>query len=240
MRHRKAAAAAAASVLMMFSACAAVMGGISSSITTQEFETGYSSVYAETIAFKGIENKEYESELNLSVESDVEAAVAEFDVMAQEAAELLPEGVKSTLRITQDVKRTDGGFISFIEEHYIYTGGAHGNTSWFPRNIDTLSAEPHALALSELFSDKGYRETINRLIDEEAAEDPEKYSELWAEPHITEENENNYYITDEDLVIFFPPYTLSYYAKGFIEFNIKLTEIEGMLRDEYKRIASAD
>ena len=57
-------------------------------------------------------------------------------------------------------------------------------------------------------------------------------------PLITEDTENNYYITDEDLVIFFPPYTLSYYAKGFIEFNIRLTEIEGMLKDEYKRIAA--
>ncbi len=232
------AAAAAASALIFISGCAGMLGGISTSIETEEFETDYSTVYAEKIVFKGIENKDYASELNLSVESDVDAAVAEFDGLAQEAAELLPEGVKSSFRITQDVKRTKDGFISFIEEHYIYVGGAHGNTSWFPRNIDTLSAEPHDLALSELFSDDGYRETINRLIDEEVEKDPEKYSELWAEPHITEDTENNYYITDEDLVIFFPPYTLSYYAKGFIEFNIRLTEIEGMLKDEYKRIAA--
>lgn len=59
-------------------------------------------------------------------------------------------------------------------------------------------------------------------------------------PVITEEDQNNYYITDEDLVIFFPPYTLSYYAKGFIEFDIKLTEIEGMINEKYKNIAIND
>lgn len=211
-------------------------GSYREKITVDEFETEYSTVYAEVIAFEGIENKEYGSELNLSIESDVGAAVNEFDVLAAEAAENLPAGVKSAFKLTQEVKKNKDGFISFIESHYIYTGGAHGSTSWYPRNIDTLSDDPHDLAISELFEDDGYRDTINRLIDELIEKEQQKYSGLWEEPHITEENENNYYITDEELVIYFPPYTLSYYAKGFVEFPIRLGEVEGMLKDEYRRI----
>lgn len=65
-------------------------------------------------------------------------------------------------------------------------------------------------------------------------ENPDKYSELWEKPEITNENENRFYMTDTDLVIFFPPYELSYYAKGFIEFPIPLEEINPILKDHYK------
>lgn len=226
-------------VVALTSACSND-GSYGTEITSDEFETDYSSVYAETVSFSGFENKDYESELNISIENDVDAAVNEFDALAREAAEILPEGVKATMMITQSIKRNSSGFISFIEEHYIYSGGAHGNTSWYPRNIDVLSAEPHNLALSELFADEGYREELERIINEKVEEEPEKYSELWEQPSLNEESENNYYITDEDLVIFFPPYTLSYYAKGFIEFNIRLTEIEGILKEEYKKLAALE
>ena len=43
-----------------------------------------------------------------------------------------------------------------------------------------------------------------------------------------------FYMTDEDLVIFFPPYVLSYYAKGFIEFPLRLTELNGYLNEEFR------
>ena len=227
--------AAALAAVLPVSACSAA-GGYGTEITSDEFETGYSTVYAETISFSGFENKEYESELNLSVENDVKAAVEEFDSLAQEAAETLPEGVKSALNITQDVKRADSGFVSFVESHYIYAGGAHGNTSWYPRNIDVISSDPHNLTLSELFSDEEYKEKLTLLMEEEIKEDPERYSGLWEQPSVNDETENYFYVTDSDLVIFFSPYTLSYYAKGFVEFDIRLTEIEGMLKDEYKRL----
>lgn len=220
--------------VILLSSCSS--GAYRETVTTDEFETEYSTVYAEVIAFDGMENKEYESELNLSIEGDVRASVNEFDTLAIEASEKLPAGVKSAFKVTQEVKKNKDGFLSFIETHYIYTGGAHGSTSWYPRNIDALSAEPHNLTISELFDDEGYRETINRLIDELVEKDPQKYSGLWEEPQITSENENNYYITDEELVIFFPPYTLSYYAKGFVEFPIRLGEVEGMLKEEYRRL----
>lgn len=224
---------ALASVLLL---CSCSGGACRETITTDEFETDYSTVYAEVISFEGMESREYESELNLAIESDVAAAVNEFDTLATEASEKLPAGIKSAFKVTQEVKKNKDGFLSFVESHYIYTGGAHGSTSWYPRNIDLCSDEPHPLALKELFDDDGYRETINRLIDELIEKDPQKYSGLWEEPHINAENENNYYITDEELVIFFPPYTLSYYAKGFVEFPIRLGEVEGMLKEEYRRL----
>lgn len=228
------------SCMILFTAGCSSDGSYDVTKKSDEFETDYSSVYAETISFGGMENSAYQSELNMSIENDVSAAVNEFDTLADEASENLPDGVKAAFKITQEIKRNSDGFISFIETHYIYSGGAHGNISWFPRNIDVLSPTPHNLELKELFNDDGYRETINRMIDELVEKHPDKYNELWEKPEINDENENNFYITDNELVIYFPPYTLSYYAKGFVEFPIRLSEISGMLNDEYKRLVSED
>ncbi len=219
---------------MMLSGCTMLLDGYDVKINKEEQESDYSSVYAEIIEFDGIKNKEYESELNMSVRSNVDEAIAQFDKLAQDASEELPEGVKSALSITQKVKRNTDDIISFVSEHYIYTGGAHGNTSWYPRTINVLAENPHDLKLSELFKDKDYIKKLNAIIDTMVKENPDKYSELWEKPELTKENENRFYMTDIDLVIFFPPYELSYYAKGFIEFPIPLAELSPLLKEEYR------
>jgi hypothetical protein len=209
-------------------------GGYKTKIKKEEQESEYSSVYAEVIEFSGFENSEYLSELNMSIMKEVEDSISEFDSLSLESVSSLPAGVKTALHITQHMKRNKGGIISFIEEHYTYLGGAHGNTVWVARNIDVRSPSPHNLELSELFVDESYIETINNLIDKLVEENPEKYSELWAQPHIGSEDRYRYYLTDEDLVIFFSPYELSYYAKGFIEFPVRMTELNGILKEEYR------
>ncbi len=229
--HKKFTAAVLGTV-MTISGCAA-FGGYKIKINKEEQETDYSSVYAEIIEFDGFKNKEFQSELNISVSDDVSAAISQFDSLALEAKEDMPAGVKSALHITQDIKRNSDDIISFIEEHYIYLGGAHGSTSWYPRTVDVIAKEPHILTLDELFCDE-YISILNTKIDEMVEDNPDKYSELWAEPHIMEENKNRFYITDTDLVIFFPPYELSYYAKGFIEFPIPLSDINHILNERYR------
>lgn len=223
---------AAAAVVMLCSGCGR-NGAYKEIVTTKEQETDNASVYAEVISFSGLPDKEYQKLLNEQIEDDVEGAIDEFKDEAEEAK--LPPGVKAALSIKQSVKRNSDGIISFVTENYTYLGGAHGITRWLPYTVNAASDAPRILQLKELFIDEdGYIDTINRMIDELAKQDPEKYSELWAEPHITTEDQRQFYMTDEDLVIFFPPYVLSYYAKGFIEFPLRLTELNGYLKEEFR------
>ncbi len=219
---------------MLFTGCSVISDGYGVAIHKEEQESEYSSVYAEIIEFDGFGNKEYQSELNMSIQKDTEDAISGFDALAQEASQKLPKGVKSALSITQKVRRNTKDLISFITEVYIYTGGAHGMTSWYPKTIDVTLENPHQLSLGELFKAKDYIEKLNVVINTMVKENPDKYSELWAKPEITKENQNRFYLTDTDLVIFFPPYELSYYAKGFIEFPIPLEELNPILKDRYK------
>lgn len=219
---------------LVLAGCTLFGSGYKTTINKEEQESDYSVVYAEIIEFDGFKNKKYESELNLSVQKDVEDAISQFDSLALEAKESLPKGVKSTFNITQKIKRNSSDIISFISEHYIYTGGAHGVTSWYPRTVDVVSDNPHDLKLGELFSDEEYINRLNFIIAKMVKENPDKYSELWEKPEVTKENENRFYMTDTELVIFFPPYELSYYAKGFVEFPIPLEDINPILKDRYK------
>ena len=221
---------------IILSGCTFFRDGYGVSIKKEEQESEYSSVYAEIIEFDGLGNKEYQSELNMSVQDNVKDAIGQFDALALEAKESLPEGIKSVLNIRQKLKRNSENIISFISEHYIYTGGAHGSTSWYPETIEVTSEKPHNLALGELFSDKDYIKKLNTIISTMVKDNPDKYSELWEKPEITLENENRFYMTDTDLVIFFPPYELSYYAKGFIEFPIPLDSLNSILKEEYRTI----
>lgn len=225
--------AASSAMLMLSAAGCGTEGVYRTSISKEEQETDYSSVYAEIIEFGGFPDREYQSLLNEQIEDDVEGAIEEFDGEAAQAE--LPVGVKAALSIKQNVKRNSSGIISFVTENYTYLGGAHGITRWLPYTVNVASDAPRILELRELFEDEdGYINTINRMIDELIAEKPEEYTELWAEPHITLEEQRQFYMTDEDLVIFFPPYVLSYYAKGFIEFPLRLTELNGYLKEEFR------
>ena len=201
-------------------------------ITSAEYETDNSAAYAETVQFNGFENSEFEKTINDSIAKDINGALISFDTMVSESADNIRMGNRCILEIHQYEKNNKNDFISIIEEHYVYTGGAHGTTSWYPRNIDTLANK--TVLLSDLFEDDSYKGELNRQIDIILEDNKDTYSDLWSHPKIT--SEENFYINDGNLVIFYPPYELSYYARGFVEFPIKLEDIEGYLKEEYKRL----
>ena len=81
------------------------------------------------------------------------------------------------------------------------------------------------MKLADLFADDGYVSTLNRMINEEMEKHSEEYKDLWAKPEIKQEHQTDFYIQDDDLVIFFQPYDLSYYARGFVEFRLDLAAV---------------
>lgn len=214
--------------------CACDMARVSVNTSVREYETDFSAVRAEIISFSGMKNIEFEESINADIEQSVESDVVAFDSEAQACSDNVRMGNKCVLDIKWEEEYNANDFISVVEEKYVYTGGAHGNTVRIPRNID-LAAE-RALSLADLFTDDGYRDTLNRLIDEEVAENPEEYKDLWAKPQIQDSHQTDFYIKDGELVIFFQPYVLSYYARGFVEFELDLEDLSGYMKEEYRRL----
>lgn len=214
--------------------CACDLTGIRSEISTREYETDFSAVHAETIYFSGMKDADFENSINAELEQAVESDVVAFDSEAQASTDKVRMGNKCVLDIKWKEAYNNNDFISVVEEKYIYTGGAHGNTVRIPRNID-LSAKKQ-VQLADLFEDDGYKDTLNRLINERIEEDSEAYKDLWAKPEIKEAHQTDFYIEGDKLVIFFQPYDLSYYARGFVEFPLDTEELSGYMKEEYRRL----
>lgn len=204
--------------------------GVKTSVS--EYDSDISSVYVEEIEFSGFLDKEFEKSINDTIAEDLKGAMISFDTMVSESEENVRMGNRCVLEIRQILKNNDKNLISLLEEHYVYTGGAHGSTMRYPRNIDTLGNK--TVTAEDVFCE-GYEEELNRKIDKIMEENKEEYSDLWEHPKAGKDM--NFYISDDKLVIFFQPYELSYYARGFVEFPIKLEEIRGLLKEEYKRLA---
>ena len=122
-----------------------------------------------------------------------------------------------------------GDIVSIVGECHSYTGGVHDNLSRIVKNIDIKNEK--LIAFDDLFCDDGYINRINSYIEVLSEQKPEKFSELWKKPIVTKEQK--FYLTPESLVIFFDPYELSYYAKGFVEIEIPYDEITSFLNPEY-------
>ena len=202
------------------------------STVPKEYENEYSEVKAQILQISIPDEKEYSEQLNQAFLQEADEAIAGFDTEAGEASSVERHGAKSVFQTTQNVSYNKNNFISVTEEAYVYTGGAHGMTVRKTRNIDTLAKKE--ITLSDLFSEEGYKETLNRMINEVKEKHPEEYSELWEQPQI--KPEQDFYLTDTDLVVYYQPYELSYYARGFVEVPLRLTELKGYLKEEYYRL----
>lgn len=203
-------------------------------LTPRQYETDFSTVEAEELSFSGMENNEFQKELNTKLSEELSSSLVAFDSLAQENSSNVTMGNKSLFNNQWEEKYNKNEFLSFINEQYTYLGGAHGTTVWYPLNADAASGK--LLSLEDLFEDKGYKETLNRLINELVEQNPDEYADLWEKPEIRDSSQTDFYINGSDLVIFFQPYELSYYARGFVEFPIKLEELSGYLKEEYRRL----
>ncbi len=201
-------------------------------ITQSSYETDLADVTVQGFEISHISDKNFASQINSEISDDINGALVSFDTMVADSREDLRMGNKCVLNITQEVKNNSNNLLSIVEEHYIYTGGAHGSYMLYPRNYDLNKSKQ--IYLSDLFSDEGYIEVLNNLITELAKNNPDTYNELWEKPQITPHHEYDFYFENNRLVIFFQPYTLSYFAKGYITFPIKLSDISGYLYEEYR------
>lgn len=221
-------------IIAAFSAaalCGCAYRGADIRLTESSYNTDTSEIHVQGFEIAGLKDAEFCSRINSAVKSDIEGAIISFETMVQDSLGELRMGNRCIMDITQELYYNENDFLSIIEEHYVYTGGAHGSRARYPRNYDLAGSKQ--VYLSDLFND-GYKETLNRIILEQEKSDTERYSELWERPEILEEHETNFFLTPGKLVIFFQPYELSYFAKGYVEFEIPFSQISGSMKEEWR------
>ncbi|MCD8391117.1 MAG: DUF3298 and DUF4163 domain-containing protein [Firmicutes bacterium] len=219
----------AVSAAALIGGCAANCGA-KISIETSQYETDTATLYVETPVFSSMEDTDFEDELNAEYETEIREKITEFE--SSESGEPLSGGNKRVLEIRQEVTYNTESFISVVTETYGYEGGAHGQSVKSAKNIDVSNGA--VLELEDLFSDSDYKTVLNRLITEIMEENPNEYSNLWEKPVIKDSSARDFCLSADGLVIFYQPYDLSYYARGFVNFTIEYEDISGYLKDEYR------
>ena len=140
--------------------------------------------------------------------------------------------VKGTFRpyeldIRYTLTRSTDRWISYYQDVYCYTGGAHGMTVRSSLNLDVQAGQK--IKIGDLFRDDyDYRTVIEQEIRRQIALKADQYSNGGSD--FTGIDEESFYITQNGLVFYFQIYELAPYARGIVEFTIPFDLVKTGLR----------
>lgn len=121
--------------------------------------------------------------------------------------------------------------LSLYIDNFQYTGGAHGITTRNTYTYDLVSG--NRLNLTDLFKDSyDYKTPINKFIGEEIAKNPEYYFKS-GKNFAGIKNKQDYYVSDEGIVIVFQLYEIAPYASGIREFTIPFSLVKDGLKYKF-------
>lgn len=156
---------------------------------------------------------------------------------------LYPQSVKDFLASTNnrpfnpyasalnyEVTYNENCFLSFYYDTYIFTGGAHGNTTRKSNTFSLLTAKP--IRLDYFFNRQNYKQYVLTEILRQAKINQSQeggfyfddYEKLIAKYF----NPNNFYLTTEGVVIYFNQYEIAPYAVGIPEFLISNDKLDNL------------
>lgn len=129
-----------------------------------------------------------------------------------------------TYRQDYDVMLNKNGIMSIVNNSYMYVqGAAHGMSMRSSINIDMTTGRLYSL--QELFKPgTDYKSRLNNIIKNQIAEGN---IPLLREFQGINDNQE-YYLTDKELVIYYQLYDYTPYAYGFLEFYIPYEKISNM------------
>ncbi len=171
----------------------------------------------------GISNKKQEDLVNDKIINSTEDWIDEVKQIADEyfkgkTAPLMPYQLYSRYKLTNN-----SGIISFYIDYYQFSGGAHGITNRVAYNIE--EANGIEMQLKDIFKGN-YKDVINKEISRQISKDPDRYFSGKDGFNGIGDNQN-FYIKNNKVVIYFGLYEIAPYASGISEFIIPNKLLEG-------------
>ena len=176
----------------------------------------------------GLSSKEQENVVNNKIIKWTENWINEVKEIADEyfkdkPSPLMPYQLYARYKITNN-----SDIISFYIDYYQFSGGAHGITTRMSYNIDKVTGQE--LQLKDIFKDSfQYKDVINKEINRQISKDPDRYFTGKDGFNGIADNQN-FYIKNHTLVIYFGLYEIAPYAGGIPEFIIPNNLFEGNLK----------
>ncbi|QUH20043.1 DUF3298 and DUF4163 domain-containing protein [Alkaliphilus sp. B6464] len=137
------------------------------------------------------------------------------------------ENPQTTITGYYEIKTNERGILSIALTNYAFSGGAHGLTIMKSLTFDVETGKLYSL--KDLFKDgSNYVDVLSAIIEEQIGE-----RDI---PLITKFDkirpDQDFYIADKALVIYFQLYDLEPYAYGFPQFPISVYEIQDIIKED--------
>lgn len=210
--------------LTVLSSC---KSGIDIKTEDKSYKTAGISVTAPIPQLSGLSSKDLQETINEEYLSLSGELLNNFNKAAKETGE------QSVFDMSTTPHYNRNNLLSVVTQIDYYAKRNNKSSFRITKNIDTKKCIE--LKLGDLFSDDGYIDMINAGISEEVSANPDKYRDLWEKPKLSQNQ--RFYIDGENIVLFYPPYELSYYERGFVEIPIALNSMSGYLKPEYRYLA---
>ena len=170
-------------------------------------------------------NKEQEEEINNKIIKWTEDWINEVKQIADEYFKDKPEPLMAYQLYARYKLTNNSDIISFYIDYYQFSGGAHGITNRIAYNIEKSSG--NEMQLKDIFKDNyNYKNVINEEINRQISKDPDRY--FTGKDGFNGIGDNqNFYIKNNTLVIYFGLYEIAPYASGISEFIIPNNLLEG-------------
>lgn len=137
------------------------------------------------------------------------------------------ENPQTTITGYYEIKTNERGILSIVLTNYAFSGGAHGLTIMKSLTFDVETGKLYSL--KDLFKDgSNYVDVLSEIIEEQIEE-----RDI---PLIIEfdkiKPDQDFYIADKALVIYFQLYELAPYVYGFPQFPISVYEIQDIIKED--------
>lgn len=170
----------------------------------------------------GINNKEEEKVINRQILDFTDMWIKDVKELADEyygSPNNIEPRFPYELRSKYSIKRQNK-ILSFYIDYYQFTGGAHGITTRIPYNVDIKTGKK--LFIKDLFADGyEYEKIINEEIRKQIALNPDFYFEGKDGFNGIKEKQQ-YYIDDNNIIVYFGQYEIAPYVTGIPEFIIPI------------------
>lgn len=171
-------------------------------------------------------NQEFADEICRDL-SEIAKSLAEAG--AKKAEE---RNTRASVDISTAVTCNSNELMSILIEGEINCGGAHSEKFRVCRTYDFKTTR--RLFLDDIFIDEAWKKAVDAELLRRVTQEDE-YKELWEIPSSKNLNFENFYLrSNGEIVFFYPPYDLSYYRRGFVEFSFTKEEISGYIRPEFR------
>lgn len=163
-------------------------------------------------------NPSAEHAINAAIRSAVTQLISEQGSLEDPRSEMLGY---------YEIKTNEKNVLSLSLYNYAYTGGAHGLT--LQKSLTFNTETGHRYTLAELF--KPGSDYVRQLSDLVAAQIAERNIDT-LEPFKSIRPDQDFYVADRALVIYFQLYELTAYVFGFAYFPISVYDLQDIINDK--------